>query len=160
MAEIPKLTPTWKISFDLKPTEFSKNCFKNSANSIIRVKGEAYTGMPEIKFTCKQEKSLIEPACCSMYSIMKNNTACKRHGKHGWTKNCLSRSSANHYAKIKISHMIDGRFFRREIRKGLVIGNWHSFEMSQTREKYKNESRVMFKVRGSVQKFKHMNIKT
>jgi len=149
VAEIPELTASWKISFDLKPTRFSKHCAKNSANSILQVNGgERFpmTQQPEIKFSCKQERSLIEPECCSILSIRQHSTTCKRHGKYGWTKDCMSHSSANHAAKIAISHVINGGFFRREPIKNLKIGSWHRFEMSQAREIYQNKKRLMFKV--------------
>ena len=174
VAEIPELTASWKISFDLKPTRFSKHCYKNCANSILQLGltnittrlskhcaknsansilqvngGERFpmTQQPEIKFSCKQERSLIEPECCSILSIRQHSTTCKRHGKYGWTKDCMSHSSANHAPKIAISHVLNGGFFRREPIKNLKIGSWHRFEMSQAREIYQNKKRLMFKVK-------------
>ena len=39
-----------------------------------------------------------------------------------------------------------GVVFHRERRQELLLGEWTSFEISQTRENYKNKERLMFKV--------------
>ena len=132
VAEIAALPASWRITFELKRTGESKICGRNFANDIFQVQGADYfplRSLPDIKYSCKTRKSKIMPAC-----------------KPPWPIGCMPPAGANYAAKIKIYHVINGRFFRREKRKELLLGEWSSFEISQAIEKYRNKSRLMFKV--------------
>ena len=132
MAEIPALPSSWRITFQLKRTGESKVCGRIFANGIIQVEGANYFplyNLPEILYSCKTRKSKIMPAC-----------------QQPWTIGCISRAGASYANQIRIYHVINGKFFRREKEKELLLGEWSSFEISQAIEKYRNKSKLMFKV--------------
>ena len=126
MAEIPALPSSWRITFELKRTKESKVCGRNFANGILAVKGAdsfPLRNLPEIVYSCKTLKSKIMPACKPPVPV-----------------GCMPRAGASSAAKIKIYHVLNGKFFRRERSKELLLGEWSSFEISQAKEKHKNNS--------------------
>ena len=121
VAQIPALPPSWRITFDLKLIEEEKVCCKNCAAGILQMKGAdsfPLRNMPNIKYSCATPK----------------------------TDRSRPAAGRRDHATIRIDHWI-GKFFQKDERKELILGEWSSFEISQATEKYKNnKKRLMFKV--------------
>ena len=118
VAEIPALPSSWRITFDLKRTGEPKVCGRNFANGILQVKGTEI-----FPWTTMPDIK---------YSCANSKSDPTKHGRR-------------YHAVIKIAHWM-GKFFQKEERKDLLLGKWSSFEISQAIEKYRNKSRLMFKV--------------